>query len=86
MYQLAFEIMSNPDRDHGDWRESHTLTAKTIDEIRTMVRDFQGENNIGGGNWGVATLTQDGNLVGYMSYNGRIWKGRYWEGQQEEVI
>lgn len=86
MYQLAFEIMSNPDRDHGDWRESHTLTAKTIDEIRTMVRDFQGENNIGGGNWGVATLTQNGNLVGYMSYNGRIWKGKYWESQQEEVI
>jgi len=54
--------------------------------MRAKVSKFQGDNDIGGGNWGEAILTQDGKLVGYMSYNGRVWKGKYWEENREEVI
>jgi hypothetical protein len=86
MFTLNFNIQGNPDRGESDWEESHTLTADTFADMRAKVSKFQGDNDIGGGNWGEAVLTQDGQLVGYMSYNGRVWKGKYWEENREEVI
>ena len=85
MFNLEFTISGNPDRNQGDWEEKHVISAPTIKELRADVLKFQGENDIGGGNWGEATLSQDGNLVGYMSYNGRVWSKPYWEGGAVEV-
>lgn len=86
MYHLAFTVHGNPDRDQGDWSEDHALSANSLTELVEKVREFQGNNDIGGGNWGEAVVTQDGTLVGYMSYNGRVWKGKYWECRYDEVI
>ena len=46
MLNLTVEIVSNPDRDPYDWKETHVISARTI---------------------------------GYLSYNGRLWKDKYWE-------
>jgi hypothetical protein len=85
MFNLEFTISGNPDRSQGDWEEKHVISAPTINELRADVLKFQGENDIGGGNWGEAILRQDGNLVGYMSYNGRVWSKPYWESGAVEV-
>lgn len=87
MFKLTVEIASNPDRDSTDWSETHAFSAPTMAELRKKINAFQADNNIGGGNWGEATLHQDDTLLGYMSYNGRIWKNKYWEKNSfEEVI
>lgn len=90
MYHLNFTIHGNPDRNQGDWKEDHTISASTVAELRKKVLKFQGDNDIGGGNWGEATLIQEfegGFLqIGHMSYNGRVWKTPYWAGRAEEVI
>lgn len=92
MYHLSVTIHGNPDRDQGDWdwKEEHTIVASNPTELRRKVLAFQGENDIGGGNWGEATLIQEfggGWLqIGYMSYNGRVWKTPYWDGDSEEII
>lgn len=86
MYSLALTIHGNPDRNQGDWQETHTISASTINELRKAVFVFQGDNDIGGGNWGTATLTKDGRLVGHMSYNGRVWDKPYWDGGANEII
>lgn len=86
MYSLTFSIHGNPDYgDSLDWSESHTITGNTIVEIRKAMLAFQGENNVGGGNWGEATLTNNGKLIGYVSYNGRVWASKYWEPGAVEV-
>lgn len=85
MFNLEFTISGNPDRNQGNWEEKRNISAPTIKELRADVLKFQGENDIGGGNWGEATLSQDGNLVGYMSYNGRVWSKPYWEGGAVEI-
>jgi len=79
MYHLTFTIHGNPDRNQGDWTEEHTLSASDIRTLRSLVLQFQADNDIGGGNWGEATLYEDCVLVGYMSYNGRVWREKYWE-------
>jgi hypothetical protein len=91
MFRLAFTIHGNPDRNQGDWMEDHTLSASDMDSLRSLVHEFQSENNIGGGNWGVAVLLkedEEGSFVkiGYMSYNGRVWKDLNWKPQTEEVF
>lgn len=86
MFTLTVSIHGNPDRGQSEWQEIHTLSASNMEVLRTVVNDFQRDNDIGGGNWGVATLHEDRCLVGYMSYNGRVWKGKYWEEDREEVI
>ena len=85
MFNLEFTISGNPDRNQGNWEEKRNISAPTIKELRADVLKFQGENDIGGGNWGEAILSQDGNLVGYMSYNGRVWSKPYWEGGAVEI-
>ena len=74
MYNLNVEIGSNPDRDRSPWEETHEISAPTIKELRAKVLAFIGEQDLGGGNWGEATLTKDGTHIGYMSYNGRVWQ------------
>jgi hypothetical protein len=82
MYHLTFSIHGNPDRNQGEWTEEHTLSANDINALRSLVRQFQADNQIGGGNWGESLLVQDfegGFLkIGHMSYNGRVWKEKYW--------
>jgi hypothetical protein len=85
MFNLEFTISGNPDRNQGDWEEKHVISAPTIKELRADVLKFQGENDIGGGNWGEAILRQDGDIVGYMSYNLRVWSKPYWEGGAGEI-
>jgi hypothetical protein len=86
MFTLTVSIHGNPDRNEGDWQETHTISASNIQALRSAVNDLQGQNDIGGGNWGEAVLHEDRVLVGYMSYNGRVWKTPYWSGEATEVI
>ena len=66
--------------DHGqDPKEllaSTELQADTIGELRAKVQQWQDEEGLGGGNWGECPLYLNNKIVGYMSYNGRVWKGR----------
>jgi hypothetical protein len=41
-----------------------------------MVRQWQYDNDIGGGNWMFPPIYEDNQLIGYMSYNCRIWADR----------
>jgi hypothetical protein len=86
MLSLNVTIHGNPDRNQGEWKEDHTISATNITELRKAILAFQGDNNIGGGNWGEAVLAENGRRIGYMSYNMRVWKTPYWNGQAEEII
>jgi hypothetical protein len=85
MFSVEFKIQGNPDRAQGDWSENHNISAPTMKELREKVLKFQGENDIGGGNWGEATVRQNGSLVGFMSYNLRVWNKPYWDAGSVEV-
>ena len=75
--KLKVEVECFGNIDHG--QNPNELIAKkeikgsTIKEIRKKVADFQSENMIGDGNWGECPLYVHGSLIGYMSFNGRVW-------------
>jgi len=52
-------------------------SLKLLSEIYCLVRDANGE---GCSTFLPATVREHGRDVGYISYNGRIWDGRLWNG------
>lgn len=85
MFTLNFTIHGNPDRGQDDWTENHSISAASMAELRADALKFQGDNDIGGGNWGEATLLRNGVLVGYVSYNLRVWDKPYWSEAANEI-
>lgn len=63
-------------QDPEECLASAWLQAETIEELRTKVQQWQYEEEVGGGNWGDCPLFLNNKLVGYMSYNGRVWKDK----------
>jgi len=86
MFTLTVSIHGNPDRNEGDWQETHTISASTIQGLRKAVNDFQAQNDIGGGNWGEAVLFWKQTKMGYVSYNGRVWETPYWNTAAKEIL
>lgn len=66
--------------DHGQDPEEEIanveLQADAIKELREKVQEWQELEGLGGGNWGDCPLFLNNKLVGYMSYNGRVWKDK----------
>jgi hypothetical protein len=66
--------------DHGQNPEEEIanteLQADAIKELREKVQEWQELEGLGGGNWGDCPLFLNNKLVGYMSYNGRVWKDK----------
>lgn len=89
-YQMKAEVYGNPDYGQDPAKPPYgviptVFESDTIKDLKEMVRDWQYENDIGGGNWGVPAVYKDGQLLGYMSYNGRIWDKQVWDQQAKEV-
>jgi len=79
MMKIKIKKHGNPDYGQNPNKtEKEELTATTIAELRAKVREWQLQTNCGGGNWGVCSVHINDKIVGYMSYNGRIWKEKKW--------
>ena len=50
------------------------LYAETIEDLRAEVSKLQKDNDYGAGNWGEAKVFNVNELIGFMSFDGRIWK------------
>ncbi len=77
-FLVYVETVGNPDFGQYAPITSPTLLGgDTMDELKQAVRSHQNVFQIGGGNWTyppVYSVTRAGERLGYMSYNGRIWK------------
>lgn len=83
MYSIKTEVCGNPDHGQDPNKPPYgvrviTLKAKTFTELKEKVSEWQYENDIGGGNWLQPALMRNGSLIGYMSYNGKIWATDSW--------
>jgi hypothetical protein len=77
MFIARIEVHGNPDRGQDPhYMMEWNVRADSYEEMLKKVRDFQLEHNIGAGNWGDCKLYLNNKIVGYMSYNGRVWKHR----------
>lgn len=76
--EVSLEAFPNPDHS----RRSHSGTVRikenlvkvsTIEEAKAVVREFIDDNDLGGGNFTGGNLYSNGEKIGHISYNGRLW-------------
>lgn len=84
-YRMVLQALGNPDHGENPYQyitEPKEITGRSIDDLVKQANNWIDENDIGSGNWSMAEVWRtDGNgygdghdeLIGYMSYNGRIW-------------
>lgn len=90
MYKAKPKVFGNPDRGQNPTKvpfgtNIKTLMADTIDQLKEAIWDWQIDNAIGAGNWGDTPVFKDNKLIGYMSYNGRIWDRNIWNKDAKEI-
>ena len=78
MFELKTEVCGNPDYGQNPNKPPYgvrvkTIKAKTFDDLLDQVRAWISDNDIGGGNWMNPALMRDAEIIGYMSYNGKVW-------------
>lgn len=78
MYSIKTEVCGNPDYGQDPNKPPYgvrvkTIKAKAFSELTAKVLEWIYENDIGGGNWMNPPLMRDGEVVGYMTYNGKVW-------------
>ncbi len=58
---------------YGTWSDYHQ-EVKDEQEASEVCRKYIEKENIGGGAWVGGQIFKDGEMIAYVSYNGRIWK------------
>ena len=65
---------------------SRQVVVTGFAEARSVCREYIRDNDLGGGNWTGGTIRDAHNrVVGYVSYNGRVWE---WDGKsiKKEIV
>ena len=76
MFKVILQSCGNP--GHGAPIKASAPTfavCKTIEDCSSAVREYIDRYNLGAGNWcgGQIVDFESNLLVGYISYNGRVW-------------
>lgn len=53
--------------------KSKRVKVSSIDDAVKKCGEFIDKNHLGGGNWDGGNIYSDDKLIGYISYNGRVW-------------
>ncbi len=57
-----------------------TVKVQSLSEARQKCLDYINENDLGGGNWsGGEVINDQGEVIAYISYNGRVWESTNFE-------
>ena len=89
-FMIKTEVCGNPDYGQDPDRPPYGVKVIQINTnsftlLVEMVRDWQYENDIGGGNWMNPAVYVDGEVVGYMSYNGKVWADKSWTPDTKQI-
>lgn len=49
------------------------VTVASLEEASRVCREYIERNELGGGNWTGGDVTEGGQVIARISYNGRIW-------------
>ena len=58
------------------------------EESREILIEYRDRNVLGGGNFGNIVVYKDDQVLGYFSYNGRLWSGypKNWQTNEEIIV
>jgi inactivated superfamily I helicase len=62
-----------------------TLSADNVQKLQSLIRRWQTHNYIKAWHWSSPAVYKNGKLVGYMSYNGKLWDKNVFNGLGQEI-
>jgi hypothetical protein len=82
--KLTVDVGSMPNYDFAPGERGPKIKIKRVkvrnlDEAGSVCREFIRDHDLGGGNWIGGTIRDRHGVVGYVSYNGRLWD---WDGEK----
>jgi hypothetical protein len=73
-YTMTLKSVGNPDfAQYVPVSEPSVVEAETLAELRNACDAYIRKWDLGGGNWTNPAVREDRKVVGYFSYNGRLW-------------
>lgn len=57
------------------------IEVETVNQASRLYRAFIDKNDFGASEAGSCLLEQDGQTIGHVSYNGKVWSGAEWDGR-----
>jgi hypothetical protein len=89
-YSMKTEVCGNPDYGQDPKKPPYgvrviTLKSHSYEDLIAQVKEWQSENDIGGGNWMNPSVSIDGEVIGYMSYNGKVWADKSWSPETRQI-
>jgi len=89
IFSMKLRSVGNP--DHGQYApvsEPEVVTGSSLAEMRKACEAYIEKWDLGGGNWTNPVVKQGSKVVGYFSYNGRLWEGRpgRWDAPRKEIL
>lgn len=76
IFTMRLSSCGNPDwGQRTSISPDKVVTGSTLSEMRKAAEDYSEEYNLGSGNWMNPVVRQGAKVIGYFSYNGRLWEG-----------
>jgi len=73
---MRLRSFGNPDfRQYAPISEPCVVAADTLRDLVLLGEAYIRTWDLGGGNWANPEIKDGGKVIGFMSYNGRVWKG-----------
>lgn len=86
-YEMRLSSAGNPDfGQYAPVSEPETVQGDTLEEMRAHCLRYIEFWSLGGGNWKDPVVKEGKKAVGRFSYNGRLWKGRKYCPNAEEIL
>lgn len=74
LFTARMKSVGNPDfGQYAPISEPATLKATTLRELLAKMEEYRNHWDLGGGNWVEPKITQGRKVIGWVSYNGRVW-------------
>lgn len=88
--QVRLESRGNPDfnqdPDRPVWgAEDQTVEVNSLKEASEVCREYCNRHDLGGGSWTGGEITEDGKVIGHVSFNGRVWDRNPWTSGAKEL-
>jgi hypothetical protein len=86
MYAVKLKAPGNPDfRQYAPVAVDKMVRAANLAGISRAARDYITDNDLGGGNFAPDPITKNGESVGRVSYNGKIWPLGEWTPNMQPI-
>lgn len=74
LFEARMSSVGNPDyAQYAPVSEPCTLSAPTLPELLAKIEAYRDDNDLGGGNWVDPKIVCGTRIIGWVSYNGRLW-------------